>query len=415
MKKLFILSAMVLSAAAFAHSSVNSQIAEERDYYQFQKMILEGEEKSSFIGVMSSEQKLYIDALEDSLEEMPTNKNVKASLKVLNPFFYDLADQLRVAVLKIKYNINTSIPADLVEMIKVELLKAEPDRRLIYLLAAYQDIINMAGHTDLIEEAKKHKIFYDIESEETDNEETLEPAEVYTDLFYGTPDITTYMNGEYINSVKVIMFCRLNRLYPCLMTLKDVNGEIVRNADGSLWTHPALASSARGLPSYVRNGNTPAGVYTIDSVMPTADQQISFGKNRRMILNFIPASQDESLHKALLPLSSTISNWWKSGIVARDIGRNLLRIHGSGKINKDPTTPYFPFMRTSGCVAQRENTYSGIRYNDQRVLLDQIMTAMELAPNYSNEVKVKGVFYLIELNDKNAPVTHEDLLALGIN
>lgn len=404
-----------MSAAAFAHSSVNSQIAEERDYYQFQKMILEGEEKSSFIGVMTSEQKLYIDALEDALEEMPTNKNVKASLKVLNPFFYDLADQLRVAVLKIKYNINTSIPSDLVEMIKVELLKAEPDRRLIYLMAAYQDIINLAGHTDLIEEAKKHKIFYDIEAEETDNEETIEPAEVYTDLFYGTPDITTYMNGEYINSVKVIMFCRLNRLYPCLMTLKDVNGEIVRNADGSLWTHPALASSARGLPSYVRNGNTPAGVYTIDSVMPTADQQISFGKNRRMILNFIPASQDESLHKTLLPLSSTISNWWKSGIVARDIGRNLLRIHGTGKINKDPTTPYFPFMRTSGCVAQRENTYSGVRYNDQRVLLDQIMTAMELAPNYSNEVKVKGIFYLIELNDKNAPVTHEDLLALGIN
>jgi hypothetical protein len=414
MKKLLILSVFTLTSAFASPEAVNTQVHLEREYYEYQQMILEQGNKSHFIGVMADEQKLYIDALEDALSEYPDNKNARRSLQVLNPFFYDLADQLRVAVLKIKYTVNSSIPVDLVEMIKVHLLETEVDRRLIYLLAANQVLIVNAGHKDLIDEAKKHQIFYDIEVEDSE-EETLEPAEVYTDLLYATPDITTYMNGEYINSVKVVMFCRLNRLYPCLMTVKDVNGEIIRNADGSIWTHPALASSSQGLPSYVRNGNTPAGVYTIDSVMPTADQQISFGKNRRMILNFIPASEDESLHKSLLPASSAQSNWWKSGIVARDIGRNLLRIHGTGKINKDPSTPYFPFMRTSGCVAQRENTYSGVKYNDQRVLLDQIMKAMELAPSYANEVKVKGIFYLIELNDKNEAVTTADLLSLGIN
>src|SRR5690606_14102858 len=103
-----------------------------------------------------------------------------------------------------------------------------------------------------------------------------------------------------------------------------------------IWTNPALASSARGIPSYSRNGNTPAGILTIDSVMPSADQQLSFGKFRRMILNFIPKSKNEVLTKKLLPESSHQNGWWKPAVVARDVGRNLLRIHGTGKINKDP-------------------------------------------------------------------------------
>jgi len=198
------------------------------------------------------------------------------------------------------------------------------------------------------------------------------------------------------------------------MVMKNVHGEVVRDEDGIIWSHKSLASSARGLPSYTRNGNTPTGILTIDSVMPVADQQMSFGKFRRMILNFIPKSKNESLMKSLLPSSSHNQDWWKSSVTARDIGRNLFRIHGTGKLNQDPTVPYYPFMRTAGCIAQRENSYDGITYKDQRELLDAIMVAMNMEPNYENEIKVKGILYLVEIDDKNAPVELEDLAFRGI-
>jgi hypothetical protein len=198
------------------------------------------------------------------------------------------------------------------------------------------------------------------------------------------------------------------------MILKDINGNLVREADGTLWTHRALASAKTGLPSYTRNGNTPAGVLTIDSVMPVADQQISYGKNRRMILNFVPKSADETLYKSLLPPSSYNNEWWQPSVTARDIGRNLLRIHGTGKINTDPNTPYFPYMRTSGCIAQKENTYEAVTYNDQRVLLDALMTALGLAPIFENEVQIKGVLYIMEIDEVAAQVELADINAIGI-
>ncbi len=411
MKKLFILGLLVLSSA---YAGVSDQVLEEQNYYAYQSMIFNHGKKSNFVGIRHTDQKLYVDALEDALFDRPDNKNVIQSLSTLDPFFYDLADQFRVAILKIKYNSVKVIPTDLVEMIHNELSMESPDRRLVYLMAANQTLLIQAGHTDLVDQAKLHKTFYDIQTDESDDS-TIEDEKVYTDLFYSTPDVTTYMNGEYLKSVKIFKFCRTNRLYPCLMVMKDVNGQPVREENGDLWVHPSLASSARGLPSYTRNGSTPTGVLTIDSVMPVADQQISFGKNRRMILNFVPAAKNEALLKSLLPESSHDKDWWKASTVARDIGRNLFRIHGTGKINTDPTTPYFPFMRTSGCIAQRENTYSGVTFNDQRDLLDMIMKSMEFEATFANEIKVKGIIYIIELNDKNAPVSREDLLAIGIN
>jgi hypothetical protein len=138
--------------------------------------------------------------------------------------------------------------------------------------------------------------------------------------------------------------------------------------------------------------------------MPFADQPLSFGKYRRMILNFVPKSKDETLIQSLLPLSSRTEDWWKPSVIARDIGRNLFRIHGTGKINPDPTTPYFPFMRTSGCIAQRENTYDGVTF----------MRAMDLIPSFDNEPKIKGILYLFEIDDTGAPVEKEDLWLRGI-
>jgi hypothetical protein len=406
---------VIMLSLAFPFGSLSAggnSLVEENLYHDFKQAIKSEklDKAQVFTGFSSFDQSLFIDALWDLAEE--NNQKALSFLNAEIPLYYDLAQKFRLGILRIKHKRASHLPEDVVSEILNSLKGPQVDLKIIYLIAAYKDELTQSGHATIVELAQTHPEFFDV----LDDIEAMKDLTVdeISDLFHQTPDTTTYMNGEYLKSIKLFVFCRTNRIYPCLMIMKDIWGRAVRLEDDSLWSNPALASSSKGLPSYVRNGNTPAGVMTIDSVMPYNDQQISFGKFRRLILNFIPKSSGEGLLKSLLPPSSLKSDWWKPTTVARDIGRNLLRIHGTGKINQDKNTPYFPFMRTSGCIAQRENSYDGVIYKDQRTLLDTIMNAMDLAATFENEVQAKGILYIVDIDDKNAPVTLEDLALRGI-
>ena len=410
MKKLLTIATLFMFATT-ALANIQSENVIEEVIYQNFKLNLQSKNKSNFLtGFSSFEQKLLVDAAWDIAEE--GDPSVIDTLTESNTLHYDLIERLRVGILRIKFKRSSMLPQNLVEELINVLNQEKVDIRIVYIIAAYEEDVLSAGHIELIAKAKLHAEYFDVALDQERKNDITE--DMISDLFHKAPDVTTYMNGEYVKSVKIFMFCRENRLYPCLMVMRNVHGEVVRDVDGIIWSHKSLASSARGLPSYTRNGNTPTGILTIDSVMPAADQQVSFGKFRRMILNFIPKSKNESLMKSLLPASSHNEDWWKSSVTARDIGRNLLRIHGTGKLNQDPSVPYYPFMRTAGCIAQRENTYDGVKYQDQRELLDAIMIAMNMETNFENEIKVKGILYLVEIDDKNAPVELEDLALRGI-
>jgi hypothetical protein len=410
MKKLLTIATLFIFATT-ALANIQSENVIEEVIYQNFKLNLQSKNKSNILtGFSSFEQKLLVDAAWDIAEE--GDPTVINALTESNTLHYDLIERLRVGILRIKFKRSSMLPQNLVEELINVLNQEKVDIRIVYIIAAYEEDVLSAGHIELIAKAKLHAEYFDVALDQERKNDITE--DMISDLFHKAPDVTTYMNGEYVKSVKIFMFCRENRLYPCLMVMRNVHGEVVRDDDGIIWSHKSLASSARGLPSYSRNGNTPSGILTIDSVMPAADQQISFGKFRRMILNFIPKSKNESLMKSLLPASSHNEDWWKSSVTARDIGRNLLRIHGTGKLNQDPSVPYYPFMRTAGCIAQRENTYDGVKYQDQRELLDAIMIAMNMETNFENEIKVKGILYLVEIDDKNAPVELEDLALRGI-
>lgn len=385
---------------------------EEKIYLEFKEEIEHSSlTKSLSPGLAPFEQSLFVDALWDALEEGVTSNKID-KLRSTPTFTLTLVERLRLGILRLKYREATAFEEELEGQLLNELRKPEPEKRIIYIIAAHEELLRNFKEDAVIEAAKLHPSYLDI-SEQGESQSEVE-AEIVTDLYFNTPDVTTYMGGEYIKSVKIFMFCRQNRLYPCLMVMRDINGNNVRKEDGTLWSNPSLASAVTGLPSYQRNGNTPAGIFTIDSVMPVADQQLSYGKFRRMMLNFVPQSKEEALIKTLLPKSSWDHEWWKPTLAARDIGRNLFRIHGSGRMNTDPNTPYYPFMRTHGCISNRENTYDGITYKDQRDLLDTVLKAMELKPTYENEPKIKGILYIMELEDKSAPVTLDDLSAFGI-
>ena len=404
--KYILLALPLLISTAFARTS--NSVIEEMIYLEFKNEIQSGLVNKKLLGFTEYEQSLVVDAITDSLNENP-NIQTTESLRNIQSIHFSLVEKLRLALLKITYDGATSIETELTNEIMSTLVNPQVDVRLIYVIAANENILLKVGSSNIIDLAKTHSEYSNIDER---GDQVL--PNIITDLYFNTPDTSKYMDGEYANSVKIFMFCHNDRLYPCLMVMRDINNKDVRNSDGTLWTHQALASAVTGLPPYQRNGSTPAGIFTIDSVMPTADQQISYGKFRRLILNFVPKSKDEVLMKTLLPKSSWNHDWWNQTVIARDIGRNMFRIHGSGKINTDPNTPFYPFNRTHGCISQRENKYDGVTYQDQRNLLDDIMKAMNMKPQFTNEPKIKGILYIIELDDTNGATTVEELKNLGI-
>ena len=193
-----------------------------------------------------------------------------------------------------------------------------------------------------------------------------------------------------------------------MMTDKD--GKPTLEADGvTPWHHPSLGMSRKRLPSWKRNGNTPEGVYRVDGVMPEASKPKVFGKYRRLILDFIPPSENETLQKTFLPESARDKIWWKSGVVARDIGRDLLRIHGTGMKRVKKNDPFYPLRPTAGCIMQRELEFDGVEYHDQRKLLDKMMSTQGLDPVFANETKIKGLLYLIEIDQQKKAVSLEEM------
>jgi hypothetical protein len=234
-----------------------------------------------------------------------------------------------------------------------------------------------------------------------------------TDLaqFKIRPDSTN--SSRYLKAPKLLMFCRKSRLFPCRFLMKDQNNQFVRDStSGKIWNQPALGSSKYGKKSNVRNGNTPSGVYTINSVMPKPNKQKAYGKFRRTILNFIPKKKNEATLKSFLPLSAHDKDWWKEGVVARDVGRQYLRIHGTGKRNDNRVTPYYTHVRTSGCISQREKKYDDTTFKDQRGILDHLMKAQGLEPKYKNEPSIHALLYVIEIDSSPRSVQMSDLKRL---
>jgi hypothetical protein len=200
---------------------------------------------------------------------------------------------------------------------------------------------------------------------------------------------------------KLTVFALLNpnRERPGVLIVRAPNGQFLKNDQSHVWSIPILGLSGRGLPFHHSNGCTPTGVFTLDSVMPEANQTDIFGNYRRLIVNFIKASDQEVEIKKLLPKSHHQLNWWKPSVVGRELGRNLLRIHGTGRQNRNPLTPYYPFYPTSGCLATNESDLFGIKKaRDQRLLLDALMDALNLPKTHENESKIHGLLYVIELD-----------------
>lgn len=407
MKHILFFAAFIVSLTANAFD----QIGAESRYQQYLAALESGETKS-IIMVTGQDARLLLDALWETHENNRVPMNVRRTLQTISEEGLDLGDRLRLAVLRHRVRLPFDRNA-LGTALLMGLADPHEGERVALLIMSLRTDLRFMGLYHLVSAAKIVRPTQSTMSLAIEKP-AVDQSLMARDLWNHTPDLDSFMNGKYAQGVRLYMFCRSKRDYPCLQIMRNKRHEAVRLEDGQLWSSPSLARSARDIPPNRTNGHTPTGIHTIDGVMPLADQVPSFGKFRRLILDFVPKSTNEQLQRSLLPESSQDSNWWRQQVVARDIGRSLFRIHGTGRLNTETTAPWHPFKPTSGCIAKRENTYDGVEYRDQRLLLDTIMGALDLPAVYENETEINGLLFFIELDDKAAPVTLEDLKAIGI-
>ena len=202
------------------------------------------------------------------------------------------------------------------------------------------------------------------------------------------------------DGVKLLLFLRKDRKFKGRLVLLNEQGLIEES-----WSLQALGKGRVNKPFYVSNGQTPCGIYEINSVMPKADQQTLFGKHRRLKIDFVSRSNieegfDETLKEHF---------FWKEGVIAGELGRSLLRIHGTGLKNKNFLKSYYPFITTSGCVSLLETKST----HGQRELLDKLMEKLNLEPIFENENMIHGTLSVIELNDKKSHIELQEILELN--
>lgn len=409
--KTLIISLCFMTVSAFA-TDMNA-VEQEAKYNEFYHDIVRGE-KSRILTVDSDEADQFVTALWNIQEEKLAPERLEQVLLRTDSSKFPLALRLRLAVLMFRQGLpfaNDALKTELTDA----LLETEEDGggAIAQLIISLRHDLQNMNWFELITIAyilqpRASALSLGVESPVGDQ------TNVAKTVWQHEPDLAVWSRGEYAESVRLYMFCRSQRYYPCIMIMRDREGKAVRTEDGKLWFHQSLGSSVTNDPSNRVNGNTPAGIHTIDGVMPSADNRTSFGKFRRLILDFVPSSKREEVQKQLLPRSSHNLTWWQPNVVARNVGRKYFRIHGTGRPTSEPGTPWYPFMRTHGCIAQRENTYDGVEYKDQRLLLDTMMTAMALTPAYANERAIKGLLFMMDLNDEARAVTLADLAAIGI-
>lgn len=217
------------------------------------------------------------------------------------------------------------------------------------------------------------------------------------------------------NTYALFSLQRRNRDYPGLLIIRKLDGKFLRDDKGSIFNVSQLARAISNLPGYLTNGNTPQGIFSIQGVDTSKNVFIGRTPNIQLVLPFeTDAKQyfhsnenliwDEALYKKLLPYSWQQYTPIYESFYAGKAGRNEIIAHGT-TIELDYYTgqPYYPHTPTLGCLCTVEvwNGDDGKRiYSGQSALINAL----------KNLNAFKGYLIVVEIDDKNSPVTLNDIL-----
>lgn len=373
----------VYAAPSKAH---NLFLGNREDYDIYKDAVINGAPVDT---TSKAQQKVLVDVLWDLVAE---NQHTSQTTKRWNTTDYSVMDtpeKIRMFILGIKLN-GTQSRVDFLRASVRTKLNGKLDKRSLIIIFNHTKFLSEQGLSTEI--AQIHETYADYRSE-------YDAIRLSNSDVLNSDDVVSLMSKKQSQTTVYVM-CRENREFGCAIAIKDKNGKLVE--DFSL---PLLAFTRLGLPFHFENGSTPAGVYFIDSVMPVADKQSEFGKNRRLILNF--AGTEEV--KRILPSSQLERKWWQQAQLAKELGRGYLRIHGTGVMNTDPHSLHPMLVPSVGCLKLREGQYDGVIYNDQRLLLNALMKAQGLAVKTENELMIKSTLILFHIPGKGQ-VTKEEIM-----
>jgi hypothetical protein len=399
----------ILLALHSGKSAANrSEQVYEKTYQEISLGGVQWENSEETLYSRSYPYKTQMDALWDFSLHPENNSKLGILAKSLKGITFSklaLADQIRYVILLSKASGNNSKLTPYLSEMKENLGQQNLDARSVFVTLNQQSILSDMGLKDDVEDFKKHNQALVSQYEGVRKNLKLPTASKFRELYHHrTEDAPIYGDRS-----KLFVICRKNRNFPCLAIMKDDEGYPMYNQDGEIWNLPILSLSKFALPSVYESGNTPRGIFLINSVVPYKNAPYDYGKNHRLILDFLPRGENDGTVKALLPESHENEIWWREGYVAQEVGRDNLRIHGTGQINQNPLSQWFPFMPSLGCLKMREGTYAAGTFNDQRILLNQILKAQGLESKESNDHFIKAVLYVYELDELDEPVTLEDV------
>jgi len=227
--------------------------------------------------------------------------------------------------------------------------------------------------------------------------------------------LKTILNKDFLpNQIVMFSFQRKNRDYPGMVLIRNGAGDFIKDSLGNFFNIPQLARSITNLPGYLRNGNTPQGIFRMygfgvsmsNFIGPTANVQMGMPVELSLQKFFDDNTITDSVwsidrYQKLIPKKLKDYLPLYESYYAGLAGRSEIIAHGT---TIDPNyylgKPYYPLTPTSGCLCTKE-IWNGKRLeSDQQKLVNGLLKAGG----------AYGYCVVIELDNKHAPVTIEDLL-----
>lgn len=214
--------------------------------------------------------------------------------------------------------------------------------------------------------------------------------------------------------VVMYSFQRKDRDYPGMVLIRNAAGDFITDSLENIFHVPQLARSITNLPGYLRNGNTPQGIFRMygfgvsmsNFIGPTANVQMGMPVELSLKEFFDDSTILDSVwtvdrYQKLIPSKIKMYLPIYESYYAGLIGRTEIIAHGT---TIDPGyyfgKAYYPLTPTQGCLCTKE-IWNGKRLeSDQQKLVNGLLKAGG----------ANGYCVVIELDDKHAPVTINDLL-----
>ena len=234
------------------------------------------------------------------------------------------------------------------------------------------------------------------------------------------PSFDSLFAHQHLHKYKIVYsFQRPNRDYPGLAVVQEADGFFARDSTDHLLAFAQLARSANNLPFFITHGSTPQGLFAITGtdisrspyIGPTPNLQtpMMYEVTPPIFTHYFPmvfSATPEAIYRSYFP-----QNWqnWSGLMEAHDagkIGRSAIIAHGT-TIEKTwfEGMPWYPFTPTMGCLSIYED------WNPETGKLASF-EQLHLVNTFLRTEGTKGYMMVINLEDKDAPVSVEEVEAL---